>query len=177
MGINILCRNIHTGLRQAQEPEPIVSYSACPVLCACPIPSPIPIPVQCECVIRPLIMSTGITSEQRYSENRWLKTQSAFQLCLIKVPTVLILIDLSQANILRNIFLHWFFWNQGIKLESHKVNTYHSAWHWHHTSMIRRPTFFFLWWNNFFSKVAWTFWSSNYCEKWRCQGKRWNVCG
>ena len=33
MGTNILHRNVHTGLRQGQEPESIISY------CAGPVPS------------------------------------------------------------------------------------------------------------------------------------------
>ena len=44
MGPNILYRNVHTGLRQEQEPEPIVSYCAGPVPCTCSVP----VPVQCE---------------------------------------------------------------------------------------------------------------------------------
>ena len=42
MGSNILYRNVHTGPRQGNEPGPIVSYYANPVLC------PSPGPVQCE---------------------------------------------------------------------------------------------------------------------------------
>ena len=34
MGSNILCRNVHTGLRQGQGPEPIIFY------CTSPIPAP-----------------------------------------------------------------------------------------------------------------------------------------
>ena len=28
------CKNVHTGLRQRQGPEPIVSYCACPIPCS-----------------------------------------------------------------------------------------------------------------------------------------------
>ena len=44
MAPNILHRNVHTSLRQGQEPGPIVSYSAGPVPCTCPGP----VPVHCE---------------------------------------------------------------------------------------------------------------------------------
>ena len=40
MGPNMLHRNPHTGLRQGQEPGPIVSYCAGSVTC--------PVPTQCE---------------------------------------------------------------------------------------------------------------------------------
>ena len=49
MGSNILCRNVHTGPRQGQVPEPINSYYARPVLCTSPSP------VKCEYAIRPKI--------------------------------------------------------------------------------------------------------------------------
>ena len=45
MGSNILCRNVHTGPRQGQGPEPIVSCCASPVPCSAPGPCPRPNPV------------------------------------------------------------------------------------------------------------------------------------
>ena len=44
MGTNMLCRNVHTGLRQGKESGSIVSYCADPVPCTCPGP----VPGQCE---------------------------------------------------------------------------------------------------------------------------------
>ena len=38
MGSNILYKNVHAGLRQGEEPGPIVSYCAGQVACFCPVP-------------------------------------------------------------------------------------------------------------------------------------------
>ena len=69
------CRNVPTGLRQGQGPDPIVSYCASPVLCTGPIP------VQCEkslyplSILEPICKFIKLKIQNRTSVSIWTTTE------------------------------------------------------------------------------------------------------